>query len=255
MADKNLKTVIELNCTEIKPGLVKAEYKINGKDVNAETDRVAAEFSSYAAVPGFRSGKAPLNIVKSRFAPQIKEELTRRFMTNALDKFAEDQKSEIVAFNLPEGGKMPEFEFGQDFAMTLEFDVAPQFELPQYKGLKLDAAASVVTDKEIEERIESYKNMYASYTEIDTAAQAGDMLKVSYQSDFPVTEETPAALKRQVVSDENWLWLNEPETIPGVIKALTGAVKDKDYEFTAEYPADYREAALAGKKVKYMVDS
>lgn len=253
MADKNLKDVIELNCTEIKPGLIKAVYKVAGKEVAAETDRVASEFSFHAAVPGFRSGKAPLNIVKVKFAPQIKEELTRRFMTTALDKFAEDQKTEIVAFNLPEGEKMPGFESGKDLVMAMEFDIAPKFELPEYKGLKLDIEQAGVSDKEIDERIDSYKNMYAAYAEIETPAQAEDMLKVAYTSDFALTEDASATLKRQVESDENWVWLNEPETIPGAIKALTGAVKGKAYEFTAEYPADYRDAALAGKKVKYNV--
>jgi len=251
MADTNLKNVIELNCTEVKPGLVKAEYKIAGQAVSAETDRVAAEFSSYAAVPGFRSGKAPLNIVKVKFAPQIKEELTRRFMTTALDKFSEQQQTEIVAFNLPEGAKMPEFEVGKDFNLVMEFDIAPKFDLPQYKGLKLDVSAPEISDKEVDERIESYKNMYASYSEIETAAEAGDMLKVSYKSDFAAPADAPVSLKRQVESDENWIWLSDPETIPGSIKALTGAVKGKSYEFTAEYPADHREAALCGQKVKY----
>jgi len=95
--------------------------------------------------------------------------------------------------------------------------------------------------------------MYAAYTEIETAAQPGDMLKVSYKSDFTLAPDAPATLKRQVDSDENWIWLNEPETIPGATQALTGATKDNAYEFTAEYPADYRDAALAGQKVKYNV--
>lgn len=253
MADKNLKNVIELSCTEMKPGQIKAEYKISGKAIGAEADRIAAEFISFAAVPGFRKGKAPIHIVKAKYEEQIKEELTRRFMTSSLDKFNDEQKAEIVAFNMPEGQKMPAIEIGKDFAFAMEFELAPQFDLPEYKGLKLDAPAIEVSEKDIEERIESYKNMYATYEEIEAKAQAEDMLKVAYTSDFVLPEDASAALKRQVECDDNWVWLNEPEVIPGVVAALTGAEKGQTYKFTAVYPADYREAPLAGKEVKYTV--
>lgn len=251
MADKNLKNLIALNCSEIKPGQVKAEYKITGKDINAEADRIAIEFASFSAVPGFRKGKAPLNIIKVKFEEQIKEELTRRFMSAALDKFNETQQKEIVAFNLPEGEKMPSIEIGKDFVFAMEFDIAPQFELPDYKGLKLDTAKAEISDKEIEERIESYKNMYSSYEEITGKAQAGDMLKVAYTSDFQLADDASPSLKRMVDCDDNWVWLSEPEVIPGVTAAMTGAESGTTCKFSAEYPADFREAALAGKKVAY----
>jgi trigger factor len=79
------------------------------------------------------------------------------------------------------------------------------------------------------------------------------MLKVSYTSDFELPEDASASLKRQVEAESNWLWLNEPELIPGAIKALTGAEKDKEYKFEAAYPDDWRDAELAGKKVNYTV--
>ena len=80
-----------------------------------------------------------------------------------------------------------------------------------------------------------------------------DMLKVNYKSDFAAPEDASAAVKRQLEAENTFLWLSEPETIPGSIAALTGAKKDEEYTFDAAYPADYREAALAGKTIKYTV--
>jgi trigger factor len=79
------------------------------------------------------------------------------------------------------------------------------------------------------------------------------MLKVDYKGDFALPEDASASLKRQVEAADAFMWLNEPENIPGCIKALTGAEIGKEYTFEAEYPADYREEALAGKKVAYTV--
>ena len=95
--------------------------------------------------------------------------------------------------------------------------------------------------------------MYGNYAEVTGPAVADDMLKVSYTSDFELPADAPAALSRAVASDDNYLWLNEPEQIPGATAALTGAEVGKEYTFDAAYPADWREAALAGKTVKYTV--
>jgi trigger factor len=95
--------------------------------------------------------------------------------------------------------------------------------------------------------------MYGNYVDATDAAKAEDMLKVDYKSDFEVPEDANAAVKRQLNAENAFVWLSEPETIPGCIAALTGAEKGKEYEFASVYPADYREAALAGKTVNYKV--
>ena len=250
---ENLKSVIELKCSEVQPGQLKAEYKVSQTVVAAEAKEVAKGFAGQAPVPGFRRGKAPVAMVMSKYTPQIKEELTRKVMGMAMDKFAEEQGTEVVAFNLPEGGKFPELELDRDFVFTLLFDVAPKFEVPAYDALKVDVAVKDFTAAEVEERIESYKNMYASYQDVTTPAQAEDMLNVSYTSDFVLPEDASATLKRQVESEDNWLWLNQPEVIPGCVAGLTGAEAGKECSFAASYPADFREAALAGKTVNYKV--
>jgi len=81
----------------------------------------------------------------------------------------------------------------------------------------------------------------------------GDMLKVSYSSDFVLSADASPALKRAVQADESWIWLSEPEQIPGSNKALEGAKKGDERSFAAEFPADWKEAALAGKKLNYAV--
>ena len=95
--------------------------------------------------------------------------------------------------------------------------------------------------------------MYGTYADAEGAAQAEDMLKVDYKGDFELPEDASASLKRQIEATDAFMWLNEPENIPGCIKAMTGAEVGKEYSFAAEYPADYREAALAGKTVNYTV--
>jgi ATP-dependent Clp protease protease subunit len=79
------------------------------------------------------------------------------------------------------------------------------------------------------------------------------MLKASYTSDFKAGEEAGPAVQRLASSDEAWLWLSQPEQIPGSIKALEGVKAGESRDFEAVFPADFKEAAFAGKTVKYSV--
>ena len=107
--------------------------------------------------------------------------------------------------------------------------------------------------KLIEERIANLKDIYADDVKVETESVSGDMLKVSYESDFVPAEDASPALKRMAKADEAWIWLHDPEYVPGANAALTGAKAGDVKEFTSEFPADWRESGLAGKTVKYTV--
>lgn len=251
-AKNALKKAIKINCSDVEPCMKKVEYTIPFDAIKNERQFIANDFAKYTAVPGFRKGKAPLSMITSRFKSNIDEELMKHFYTAAFEKMTEDEKMEIIAYAFPKEG-LPKLNEGQDYSFVINFDVAPDIELPNYKGIEVTSQEAEITDKEIQESLDYYKNLYAEYKTMDTTAQKEDMLKVSYSSDFTLPETASANLKHQLKADETWIWLNEPEFIPGSIAALTGAEKDKEYSFSAEYPADYREAELAGKKLKYTV--
>ena len=105
-----------------------------------------------------------------------------------------------------------------------------------------------MTDEQIDERVKFYRTMYGNYAEVAGPAQKDDMLKVSYKSDFVLPEDASAALKRQVEAENTFLWLSDPETIPGCTAALTGAETGKEYTFKAEYPAITAKRLLPAKR-------
>ena len=245
---KKLADVIQMECSE--PGACTREYAftLSASDVESESGRTLAAVARMVQLPGFRAGKAPLALVKSKYAPQIDEELRSRVISAAIEK-VESAKDELLSLNFKE---VPEFKAGEDFKFVLVADVAPAIDLGDYKSMKIDLPLDAVEDKQIDERIETYRG-YGRYAEVEAPAVEGDMLKVDYESDFVVPEDANAAVKRQAAAKDTFLWLSEPESIPGSAKALAGAEKGKEYTFVSEYPADYREKELAGKKLNYKV--
>ena len=215
-----------------------------------ESDRAVQRVAMAVNIPGFRRGKAPAALLRSKYASEIESELKRMLVYTAYDKIDAAKPGEMLNCNL---AKDIEIKQDADTVFTMTADIAPEFEIGDYKAVKVDVPAAEITDEQLEERVKFYRTMYANYADVKEPAQAGDMLKVNYAGDFELPEDASASLKRQIKADDGYIWLSEPEIIPGAIKALTGAAAGDERTFEAAYAADYREAALAGKTVKYTV--
>ncbi len=247
---KKLVDSIQMEVRSTQPCRREFDITVPADVVKSETEKTLREFAGAIAVPGFRQGKAPVAMIRSRYEKEIREELQRRIMYAAFELAGKDEANDILTCGI-EGN--PELKFDSEFKFTLGADVAPEFEVGDYKAIKVEIPVDAVTDEQVEERVKFYRTMYGNYADVEEPARAEDMLKVSYKGDMAVPEDATPAVKRQLEADNTFIWLSDPESIPGCIAALTGAEKGKEVVFDAVYPADYREAALAGKTVKYTV--
>ena len=250
MAKQTLSQALELVVREDGALCRNCDFTVAADRMKSETSIAAKAFANYVAVPGFRRGKAPEAMIVKRFENDLKDELKRRFMAAAFERLSDGEKLEVVYCRMPEESAL---ELGKEYKFTLRIDLAPQIADFEYKGLEVDVPAAEVDEKELNDRVEQYRKMYAEFAEVSEPAAKEDMLKVDYTSDFELPEDASASLTRQVKADATFLWLAEPEYLPGCVAALTGAEAGKEHTFDSVYPADYREAALAGKTVKYTV--
>ncbi len=250
MAKQTLSQALELAVREDGALCRNCDFTVSAELMKAETAKAAQAFASYVAVPGFRRGKAPEAMIVKRFENDLKDELKRRIMGAAFERLSAGEKFEIVYCRMPEEVQL---ELGKEYKFTLRADLAPAIPDFEYKGLEVKVPAAKVDDHELDERVEQYRKMYAEFAEVSEPAAKDDMLKVDYTSDFELPENAEPNLVRQVKAEGNYLWLAEPEYLPGCVKALTGAEAGKEYKLSSAYPADYRDAALAGKVVHYTI--
>ena len=249
MSNSKLSDNLTMSCKEEKACVKDFLFVADKATVENELKNIVKEFSNMVVIPGFRKGKAPAKMLIKRYNKEVMGEMQRKMYGAAFEKVTADKSLDIVSYGNPQ--EVAPLKLDDEYSFSIAFDLAPEIDLPEYKGIEVEAAPVKVAKKDIDKQIDHYRNMYATYEDIETPAKAEDMLKVSYTSDFELAEDASASLKRQVEAESNWLWLNEPELIPGAVKALTGAEKDKEYKFEATYPADWRDAELAGKKVNY----
>ncbi|MBR7108278.1 MAG: trigger factor [Lentisphaeria bacterium] len=247
---KNLNDSIQMEVKDAGVCTREFTFSVSADTAKSESAKVLNNIAGMVQLPGFRAGKAPLGMVSKKYAAEIVEELRSRYLSAAVSKIESDDSLDLLSLRI---NKMDEIKVNEACEFVFEAVVSPEFDLGDYSAIKLDIPVDAVTEDAVKERLDLYRNMYGTYADADTPAQKEDMLKVDYKGDFEVAEDAPASLKRQIEAADSFMWLNEPENIPGCIAALTGAEIGKEYTFAANYPADYREEALAGKSVNYTV--
>ena len=251
MAIDSLLEKVQIELKETDACTRKMEAKYTSDVVDAAFKDAVKEAGKYAQLPGFRKGKAPASLILSKYKDYILDDVTKVLQQGAFRKLTENQDLDIVSFGQIAAENKPES--GKEYAFSMDLEVAPKFELPEYKGLKVKVEEKETLEQHCEAQLKYIKNLYAEFLSVEDPAVSGDMLKVSYDSDFVPPEDASASLKRAVKSSEGWFYLSEPEQIPGLIKAMTGVKKGDEVKFKADFPADWRESGLAGKSVNYTV--
>ncbi len=143
------------------------------EDVDRYLDEAYSEMMSTAAVPGFRVGRAPRKLVESRFKEEIGEKIKGSLLMDSLSQISEDQQ--FTAISEPEL-KLDAIEVPDEGPMVFEFDieVRPEFDLPKWKGLKIERPVRDFTDPDVEEHLEQMLSRYGQLVPFEGAASQGD---------------------------------------------------------------------------------
>lgn len=253
MSESTLREKMEIAITDLNPCQKKAEITIAPQDIESQTTAMVKEFATQAALPGFRAGKAPMALVRKRFAVSIDAELLKHVQLELFEKLKETVETDMVTLPIPKAQiELPKKNEPMKFSVT--FEVAPAIELPEYKGLKLKQPSLEIAPEEIEKEIEQLRTNYAEMEKVDLPIIDEDMLKIGISSDVECPEDAPESTKRLVNADDTWCWLNpEYEMLPGLLMALKGKKVADVVELDVEFPADFAEPLLAGKKGHYKI--
>src|SRR5215471_7188183 len=136
------------------------ELEIPAEDVSKATERVAKEILRVARVPGFRPGKAPLSLIKRRFADDIKGEVLQSLVPERVEKAVVEEKLSPVS--QPQVEKL-DFTEGQPLKFRAVFEVLPEFELANYKNLELEMPAMDIKDDDVAKALEEMRERAATF--------------------------------------------------------------------------------------------
>jgi trigger factor len=221
------------------------ELEIPAEDVTKATERVAKELARVARVPGFRPGKAPVSLIKRRFADDIKGEVLQSLVPERVEKAVAEQKLSPVS--QPQVDKL-DFNEGQPLKFRAVFEVLPEFELGTYKGLEIEMPPMAVTDEDVNKALEETRERAAAFAPVEgRAVENGDFAQLKLVG-------TPEDGSEPIQADSVLCHVGAEETMQPFNESLRGANIGDHKEFDVEYPADYPDEKLAGKKFHYAAD-
>ena len=169
---------LDVEVEEVGPCRKHVRVTIPRSSIDDIMERAVGEYSSQAAIPGFRAGRVPPALVRKRFKQELGDQVKQNLLLQSLEQVSEEQDLDpinepdldVEALEIPDDG---------DFEYEFDVEVRPDFDLPQYKGLKIDRPGREVDDTEVEAYQVGYLEQYATVEEVDRPAELGDQLVTS----------------------------------------------------------------------------
>jgi trigger factor len=222
----------------------KVEVLLPVETVNEIREAIYDEVKKHAKIKGFRPGKIPRPIITQYYKDYIDEEAKKKMIENTMYAALLEAKVEpviepIVEFLEKEG----------ETGYTLECEVMPVIDLPTYKGIEVEADQIVVSDEDVDKRIEGLQQMHAEIIPKSegAAAETGDFVVIKYQgyhNGEPVKE---------VMAEAYPLELGNVRLMPEFEAALVGMKENEEKDIEMPFPEDYPDKSIASKTLIFKV--
>lgn len=234
--------------------LATLRVELEPERVSKKYDALTSEYTKLVKLPGYRKGKAPKAVIERKFKKEIREELERQLIGDAVREAISNEKMRVLTL-----ANYEDVELGEDKSMkfTATLVTQPDFELPQYKGLVVPMKNTDVTDADVDESLENLRDQAADFVDAKTeTAGMGDYIVVDYKGTIdgkPVHELFPKAGRPLSGNEDFWIKMTEEAFFPGYCQALVGAKVGETRTFEIEVPADFPVEGMPGQKISYEV--
>jgi trigger factor len=181
---------LEVDITPVGPCRKHVRIKIPRTDIEHFEEEAVKEVSGSAAVPGFRVGKVPVQLIQRRFKKELSDQVRQRILLESLEQLSDDKSLDPI--NQPdfdiEGLVIPD---EGDFEYEFDVEVRPEFDLPNYAGLKIKRPMRQISEEDVSQYKERFLSQYGTFVPKDTPAEPGDFLTLDIFCAHPTQNLRP----------------------------------------------------------------
>jgi trigger factor len=232
----------------------KLRVEIAAERVAGTRAEIVQEFRKAASIPGFRPGKAPEPMVEKRYAGEIDTELRKRLIPESYREVLHEQHLHAVGYPQIEN---VEYKPGLPLVYSVTIDTAPEFALPDYKGIPVKKMAITVAPEDVDKALDTLRDQQADFVAVEgRAVRSGDFAVVNYTGivDGKPIGELVAEAKGLGENKDFWLLISSESFLPGFCDQLIGAAAGEKRQVFVDFPKDFPQPPLAGKKATFFVD-
>ena len=236
---------IKIEKTENKNEL-KLEFTVEAKKFDETMKKVYFKTVKYFNIPGFRKGKAPMNIIERYYGNEIfYEDTFNEILQEIYDK--ELKENNITAVSYPDLD-VKQIGKGQDLIFTAIVQVKPEVELGKYKGIEIKKVEYNVSEEDINHELGHMAEKNSRIVTVeDRAVESGDITVIDFEGfvDGKAFEGGKA--------ENHELTIGSNTFIPGFEDQIIGMKKDEEKDIKVKFPEEYFSKDLAGKDATFKV--
>ena len=204
------------------------------------------EVGQQVRLPGFRPGKIPLDLLRKRFGQAVRGEILEKTIDESTQAALTEK---ALAPAMKPKVDVVHSDEGKDLEFSVQLEVLPAIESPDFSGLELTRLVATVTDDELEKTLEGIlknRRTRETITE-DRVSTKGDAVLVDY------TGRVDGALFEGGSAEDAVIELGSGMFIPGFEEQLEGKKAGEDVAVKINFPGDYQNSELAGKAAEFEV--
>jgi len=235
---------LQVDVTDISQCRKGLTVEVPVEEVNAAFEKTYGAYARHLKIPGFRPGRVPRELIKQRFAKEAEEEVVQSLVPEALQAAVAEHMLRVVGEPQIDALSISQ---GEPLKFRATFEVMPEFELKEYKGLKLTKRVATVTDEDVEHTLDHLRQSAAEFVPVeDRPSRDGDFVSVNLVGKYvePPEEED---LKSDDVQIEVGANNVQPEFNENLRDVKAGDVR----EFRVKYPENFSAEGLAGKTLDF----
>jgi len=224
----------------------KLTIEVEPDEIKHELDRAYNELKRGVVLKGFRPGHAPRNLLERFFGEQVRGEVAQKLVEEYTKKALEEHDLKpVVAPEIVTEQSDLQKDLALKFSAT--FDLRPKIEVKDYEGLKVAEDTVAVTDEQVADAIERFRERQATLKKVEdrTIVEDGDYALASveaFEDGKPLSSTKP---------DDRLVEVSERALAHGVFEVLKGAELNKEMRASKTYADDYSQKDLAGKTIEW----
>ncbi len=207
--------------------------------------RIYETYRKKASIKGFRPGKAPMSIIRSKFKKEITAELIDELVEKYYNEAVGEKKLEVVGHPVLASVDVDE---GKPFKFTIGVEVMPQIDSVDCENLTIDESEADVPDKDVDEVIEKLRQAAAELRTVDRIARESDVLICDVE-----VKDNDTELSKNSIYKNQEIDLAGDSTDPEFREGLAGTARDETRQIGVAYPENYPNPQFAGKTVDFQV--
>jgi len=229
--------------------------EVDADTVSKAFRTVIKKYQKLARIPGFRVGKVPETVIKSRFAKEVRQEVLDELVSNRFRAAIEEQK--LSPISQPQLTNLMLVD-GQPLQFKAAFEVLPEITIEGYDSVTVTKPDSALTDAEFNAELARVMDAHGTVESVDEDRELvdGDWAEIEFtgqvQELAQVIGEEPTPTE-PITGEDVLIEVGGANTLAAFSEALRGKKVGQEMDFEVTYPAEFGEPRLAGQTVKYDV--